>query len=281
MSVTWEIAMRKRQEGTVTEESRAEEAGGRGIRRKAMTRIIIELTAILLLMASPAWAGAPVASAGADQSVYVGERVLLDGSAADPDGDPIVRWLWSFTSKPQGSVAALSNPLIAAPYFTADVAGDYVLSLTVSDGAYRAGDVVVIHAQPAVGISSRSATIKLQNSKKGFGKILLEVDLDMPMPAPGDTLALSVDGIALFEAAFSDFHAGDDEPGVYVFKDRRVLVVFLRDEMVLRVFCHKVLLDKLDPENGVTVEIDWGDAAAAETLTMEPAPGDRLLYSRT
>jgi hypothetical protein len=280
MSIKWEIAMRKRQEGTVTEEARAVEAGGRGIRRKAMIRIIIELTTILLLMASPAWAGAPVASAGADQSVYVGERVLLDGSAADPDGDPIVRWLWSFTSKPEGSVAALSNPLIAAPYFTADVAGDYFLSLVVSDGAYMARDVVVVHAEPAVGISSRSATIKLQNGKKGFGKVLIEVDLDMPMPAPGDTLELSVDGIPLFKTAFSDFHAGDDEPRVYVFKDRRVLVVFLRDEMVLRVFCHKVLLDELDDENGVTVAIGWGDAWAEETLEMESAPGDRLLFSR-
>lgn len=238
------------------------------------------IAVILILLASAARAGAPVANAGVDQSVYVGERVFLVGSATDPDGDPVVRWMWSFSFRPEGSAAALSDPMGPASYFTADVAGDYILTLVVSDGVDFARDTVVVHVNPAVGISSRSATIQLQNDKKGFGKILIEADLDMPVPAPQDMLTLLVDGILVFEAPFSDFHAADDEPGAYVFNGKGVQAKFYKEEMLLRVFCHKVPLNRLDTRDGVTVEIGWGDAAAAETLTLEPAPGDRLVYNR-
>jgi hypothetical protein len=76
----------------------------------------------------------PVADAGPDQTVNVGATVQLDGSgSSDPDGDPL-SFNWQFIAKPAGSAAALSNPRIAMPTFVADVAGDYVLKLTVDDG---------------------------------------------------------------------------------------------------------------------------------------------------
>ena len=77
---------------------------------------------------------APVASAGTTQSVVIGNSVTLDGSASsDANGDTLA-YSWVFTSKPTGSSATLSSSTAVKPTFTPDVAGAYVLSLTVYDG---------------------------------------------------------------------------------------------------------------------------------------------------
>ena len=77
---------------------------------------------------------APVANAGADQTVYVSNTVTLDGSGStDADGD-LLTFNWIITSKPSTSNAALSNPTSVNPTFTVDVSGTYVVSLTVNDG---------------------------------------------------------------------------------------------------------------------------------------------------
>jgi hypothetical protein len=77
---------------------------------------------------------APVASAGAAQTVNIGALVTLDGSgSSDANGD-VLGYQWSLTSKPAGSTAVLSATNVAKPSFTADLAGVYVASLLVSDG---------------------------------------------------------------------------------------------------------------------------------------------------
>lgn len=75
----------------------------------------------------------PVANAGSDQTVTVGETVQLDGSgSSDPDGDPIT-YGWQIISQP--GLAALLNPSAANPTFVPDVAGEYVVQLIVNDGS--------------------------------------------------------------------------------------------------------------------------------------------------
>lgn len=77
---------------------------------------------------------APTASAGADQSARVAQTVQLNGGASsDPNSLPLT-FQWSFTSRPQGSAAALSNPAAVNPSFVLDVAGVYVLQLIVDNG---------------------------------------------------------------------------------------------------------------------------------------------------
>jgi hypothetical protein len=76
----------------------------------------------------------PVANAGPDQNVTQGVVVQLNGSASsDADGDAL-SFSWAFASRPAGSVASLSSPTAMNPTFTADLAGDYALDLTVHDG---------------------------------------------------------------------------------------------------------------------------------------------------
>jgi PKD repeat protein len=76
---------------------------------------------------------APVADAGPDKSTLVSQPVTLEGSATDPDGDPILSFSWSVESAPLGSTVTISPPNNPTPAFTADVAGNYVLSLIVGD----------------------------------------------------------------------------------------------------------------------------------------------------
>jgi hypothetical protein len=76
----------------------------------------------------------PVADAGTDQTGQTGTPVQLNGSGShDVDNNPLT-YFWSFTSKPEGSTATLSNDSLINPTFTPDLAGTYVVQLIVNDG---------------------------------------------------------------------------------------------------------------------------------------------------
>ncbi len=96
---------------------------------------------------------APVADAGANQTVFVGDTVTLDGSASsDVDGDALT-YRWSLTTVPAGSAAVLSDATAVMPTFDVDVFGQYVAQLIVNDGSVDslADTVVIIAEEPAVG----------------------------------------------------------------------------------------------------------------------------------
>jgi transcription elongation GreA/GreB family factor len=77
---------------------------------------------------------APTANPGPSQNVLVGSVVNMDGSASkDSDGGTLT-FKWTLIGKPIGSAATLTNPGYPNPKFTADLAGNYVLSLVVNDG---------------------------------------------------------------------------------------------------------------------------------------------------
>ena len=76
---------------------------------------------------------APVADAGAAQTVDQGDIVHLDGTASyDPEGDAISYW-WSAVSYP-GNPPALSSHTSPTPNFIPNDTGTYVIDLVVNDG---------------------------------------------------------------------------------------------------------------------------------------------------
>jgi hypothetical protein len=77
----------------------------------------------------------PTADAGVDQSVAVGTTVALSGASSSDDNTPTAAldFAWSFVSKPAGSEATIANPALGSTSFLADMPGDYVVQLIVTD----------------------------------------------------------------------------------------------------------------------------------------------------
>ena len=100
---------------------------------------------------------APVANAGADADVSLGDAATLDASGSEwcQSTSSSLTFSWSFLSRPVDSVVddtSLSDNrtnTAITPVFTPDVLGDYVLSLVLTDAnGESAEDIVVISSVP-------------------------------------------------------------------------------------------------------------------------------------
>ncbi len=75
----------------------------------------------------------PVAVAGEDKTVKLGETVQLDASqSADPDGH-IVAYIWQLMGKPIGSTVQLGATDLPVFYFQPDKAGIYGIRMKIVD----------------------------------------------------------------------------------------------------------------------------------------------------
>lgn len=86
---------------------------------------------------------APVAIAGADQSVKAGAVIALDGSKSTDANNDTLTYKWVLLSRPLSSSASLTSGTTAKPTFTADLTGDYVATLIVNDGIVDSAIVAV------------------------------------------------------------------------------------------------------------------------------------------
>jgi hypothetical protein len=114
-----------------------------------MRNALVAVTAVLLLIPVVAKAQnfPPVSDAGEDQMIFTGEYTTLNGSATDPNGQPIAAYLWTVESSPEGSSPEIYYPDMPIANFTADTHGDYLLSLIASDGiAWGDPDYMTVHA---------------------------------------------------------------------------------------------------------------------------------------
>lgn len=127
----------------------------------------------------------PTAVPGPDQSVMPGSRVDLDGSASfDPDpGDGIAQSAWSFIAVPHGSTAALLPPIQVFPNppltsFVADLAGDYVIELVVTDqrGARSAPRRVLVRAGSPDSLKPALTRLQPNTAVAGSGPLVLAVE---------------------------------------------------------------------------------------------------------
>ncbi|HYO47463.1 MAG TPA: PKD domain-containing protein [Gemmatimonadota bacterium] len=165
---------------------------------------------------------APVVDAGSDQSIILGGAATVTAVATDPNADPLT-YAWTVQSRPAGSTAALSATNTPAVSITPDVAGEYVLQVTVSDGrGGQATDGVKVTAT-APGMN-RAPTADAGFNLEGTETIPVTLDGTNSSDPDGDPLtytwtfvsvpAGSSAGIIAANAASASFTP--DVEGVYV-----------------------------------------------------------------
>lgn len=133
---------------------------------------------------------APVANAGSNQSITLGEEVTVSGAqSSDADGDSLT-YQWSLTSVPSGSQAAINGQGNSAT-FTPDITGDYTVSLTVNDGTIDSSIATVTITATEVAtdsdITDRIFTNRSGNCEDYLGSYIANVtDIKRAMDFTGD-----------------------------------------------------------------------------------------------
>lgn len=132
---------------------------------------------LLVFFAVPSLAFAqnepPVADAGGDRAVYTGDLVYLNGSATDPQNDPIAMWTWMVVDSPAGASYELENANVQNALFEPFTSGLYLVTLAASDPSGATGydtiDIMVADNMPPVAIATANET---------FGPAPLTVQFD-------------------------------------------------------------------------------------------------------
>ena len=108
---------------------------------------------------------APIAMAGDDLTTKTNTAVMLDGTgSSDPDAGPAqLTYSWTIITGPTSN-ATFDDANSGTPSFTSDVAGEFLIALTVSDGIDTDTDSLTVtvtenNIPTAVTTGSRSATI--------------------------------------------------------------------------------------------------------------------------
>ncbi len=161
----------------------------------------------------------PVADAGPDQTVFVTQTMLLDGTnSSDVDGDGLT-FMWSLVTKPSGSTATLSNPTSSTPSVTVDVPGTYEVQLVVNDGTTNsASDSVVINTQNSKPVAQAGADqiVPIGSLVQLDGRTSSDVDGD-PLTYLWALIAMPAGSAAtLSNATASQATFVAHQPGIYV-----------------------------------------------------------------
>jgi hypothetical protein len=152
-----------------------------------------------------------------------GEPIVLDGTGSgDPQGDALT-YAWSIVDAPStSSLADVDAPTAALSSLTPDVAGTYVVQLTVSDGQGSDTVDVVVRASDAVIVPDDAATVQeaIEQTTASRGVAL----------RPGrytETVSTGVEDLLLFGLGTADEVVldGDGAGPVVVVGDSKELVM--------------------------------------------------------
>ena len=137
-----------------------------------------------------------VANAGPSQTVEVEDLVTLDGSASsDPEGETFT-YNWEFTTVPSGSVATLDGAETASPTFTPDVAGEYMVQLSIATLARQSmATVVVTASEPVYVTEDQMGRPAINTVFNFFGDAAAKNGYNMTLPSEGSTNADAFKGI--------------------------------------------------------------------------------------
>ena len=104
----------------------------------------------------------PKAVAGANQLSSIGQTITLNGSGSSDADSSNLTYAWSFVRKPIGSEAEITNSTSQLASFTIDKAGDYEISLMLSDGSLSSTDNLIVSTEnipPNVEIATPSIAL--------------------------------------------------------------------------------------------------------------------------
>jgi len=124
----------------------------------------------------------PLANPGPNQTVSVGTQVKLDASGStDATSTARLTYNWVFTSRPSGSRAMVMGSQSVNPTFTADVEGNFVIMLTVSDGTATNSASVTISTvnSPPVANAGPNQTVPAGSTVTLNGAGSTDVDGDL------------------------------------------------------------------------------------------------------
>jgi hypothetical protein len=88
-----------------------------------------------------------------DREATISKTATVTGAA----GPFTTSYAWSFTSKPTGSTATLTNATSATVSFQADKPGEYVLSVTATDSGTSATDSAKMTVRPTHWVKTSGA----------------------------------------------------------------------------------------------------------------------------
>jgi formylglycine-generating enzyme required for sulfatase activity len=146
----------------------------------------------------------PVAQAGEDQQVGMGELVILDGTlSSDPDGDALeLLYHWSIGLSPTGAAVTLSDSTVAQPTFIASQPGAYVFGLEVTDGSLTSlQDVVTITVLERI-FNEQDGMIEVP-----AGAFVMGSAVGSPDEGPPHRLEMSTYWIDKFEVTVAQYQA--------------------------------------------------------------------------
>ncbi len=250
--------------------------------KKAFVVALVGLAATLVgpsTSASKTDNNPPLADAGADQSVWSGDTVALDGSASsDLDGD-LLDYRWSLTSTPSGSLASILDPHSVRPGFIADLAGLYVAQLIVSDGQEERGpDTALITTENSAPTAEAGADQTVSRGEP------VQLDGSASSDPDGDDLGFSWSLISLpngSRTALSDPEAVD--PSFALDKHGHYVAQLIVDDGILDSAPDTVILSTT---NGRPVADAGPDQTAVEQTVIQlpgggssDADGDPLTYA--
>ncbi|MDY6949097.1 MAG: serine hydrolase [Pseudomonadota bacterium] len=119
---------------------------------------------------------APTVQAGTDQTIELPvNSANLSGSATDDSSTSTLTYTWSATSGPSGVTFGTANA--AATTVTFPSAGNYVLTLTVSDGSANGTDTVAVTVNAPMYPESDAANTDIDNH--GWVRVAAAADVGM------------------------------------------------------------------------------------------------------